>query len=36
MRDDLSMVDCRKNGGEQREGFGGGKWNAGAKGCVDT
>ena len=36
MSDDLGMVDCRKNGGDQSEGFGYGKWNARAEGYVDT
>jgi hypothetical protein len=36
MRNYFGMVDCRKNGGDQRESFGCGKWNAGARDCVDT
>jgi hypothetical protein len=36
MRNDFGMVDCRKNGGNQSEGFGCGKWNARAEGCVDA
>jgi hypothetical protein len=36
MRNYFGMVDCGKNCGDQSEGFGCGKWNAEAKGCVDT
>jgi hypothetical protein len=36
MRDDFGMVDGRKNGGDQSEGFDCGKWNARAKGYVDA
>jgi hypothetical protein len=36
MRDDFGMVNSRKNGGEQNEGFGCCKWKAGAKDCVDS
>ena len=36
MRDDFGMVDCRKNGSDQGEGFNNDEWKPGAKGCVDT
>jgi hypothetical protein len=36
VRNYFGMVDCRKNGGDQSEGFGCGKWNARAKGYVDA
>jgi hypothetical protein len=36
MRDDFGMVNCRKNGGEQCEGFSCDEWKTGSKDCVDT
>ena len=36
MRNDFGMIDCRKNGGDQNEGFSCDEWKTGSKGCVDT
>jgi hypothetical protein len=36
MRDDFGMVNRRKNGGDQNEGFSRDEWKTGSKGCVDS